>query len=417
MFKKIVRIILFVLLLFNFENICIYAYSTNHILPKDWYREDIANLSRDKVTSITIENKNVDKSNLKTYWDINRKGLIAYIDDTDVYIACPENDTISTDYDASDIFSFFILKEFKDYETGDDNALIYGVKPKGDTFEENTNSIYISSVEAIYNLYLLDVSKTNKFDGFFKGLSKIEELDLSNFQTKSATSFIGMFEGCEMLNNIDLEYFDTKNVYDMSNMFKDCKMLDSIDTKNFKTSQLNSMSGMFFGCERLKTINLNHFDTRFVRDMSSMFMGCTNIENIYIDKFDTKKVRQAQSMFRDCSKIKKIDIDKLDFSGIIDCRFMFLNCKNLESVNLSSFKLVGEVYCHYMLSECKNLKKVEISDFIAERINEIKFSGKWENLGNSVVYDFDVLPIKKLPNEGVYVKYNSMLYSHNNDIK
>ena len=375
MFKKF---FIFTIIFLNYKIMFSYSNSINHILPKNWYKEEIANLKKENVTSITIENQNIDKSRLKTYWEIDKKGLFAYIDDTDVFISCPENDTISTGTDASNLFSFFTLKKFDDYETGDDNEPIYGVKSNSEKEKdsENNNSIYISNLEAIYNLSFIDVSKTKNFNCFFMGLSKITQIDLSNFQTKSATTFSEMFKGLEMLKEIDLEFLDTKNVYDMSFMFS--------------------------GCENLTSIDINHFDTRNLKNMNSMFLGCKNIEKIYIDKINTKKVNNTSQMFKDCIKIKNLNIDKLDFSGIIDCSFMFFNCENLESLNLNNFNLTGKTYCHYMLSECKNLKKITISNAIAKKIDETRIKGKWKNNITLIVYDFDAYPLKKFPIQGTY---------------
>ena len=404
MIKKIIIIFLNIFICISFKTVLTYANSTNHILPNNWYREDVANLKKEKVTSITIENADINKTKLKTYWEIDKKGLFAYVDDTDVFIVYPEGDMLFTDTDANRTFSFSTLKQFDDYETGDDNEIIYDVIPKSKEYDEyNKNSVYISDLEAIYNLDFLDVSRTRNFDGFFMGLSKIINIDLSNFQTKSATSFTQMFKGCENLKEIDLEFFDTKNVSDMSMMFEDCKSLKSIDTKNFKTDNLIDMIRMFKGCESLKYININHFDTSNVKNMNSIFMDCKNIENIYIDKIDTKKLSNVESMFKNCSMIKNINIDNLNLNGITECSFMFFNCNSLESINLSNLNLIGKTHCEYMLSDCLNLKKIYISKYIAEKIDRTRLTGEWKNIKTSIVYNFNDIPLKKIPIAGTYI--------------
>ena len=49
----------------------------------------------------------------------------------------------------------------------------------------------------------------------FWNCKKLENIDLSSFDTKNVTNMNGMFYGCKNLNRLDLSSFDTKNVTNM----------------------------------------------------------------------------------------------------------------------------------------------------------------------------------------------------------
>ena len=69
-----------------------------------------------------------------------------------------------------------------------------------------------------------------------------------NFQLLSCQS---MFEGLSNINKIDLSEFDSSEVTDMSNMFKNCYYLSIIYLNNFNTSKVTDMNGMFYNCQYL----------------------------------------------------------------------------------------------------------------------------------------------------------------------
>ena len=69
-------------------------------------------------------------------------------------------------------------------------------------------------------------------------------LDLSDFDTSSASRMKSMFYNCASLTSIKLN-FNTENVQFMDNMFNGCNSLKSLDLSNFKTDSLISMNNMF----------------------------------------------------------------------------------------------------------------------------------------------------------------------------
>ena len=403
MLKKTIMGLLFILIILSLQ---FNVFAFNHKLKKDWYNEAITGVKKEDVTSITIEDSGYDKSKLTTYWALDKDGLIAYLDgETDIVISIPEGNTLETGVDASGIFSFFVFNKETDYETGDDGIEIKGLEPPDEGYQINNYSKYISKLESINNLYLLNTYSTENFNNMFMGLKELTNLDLSSMHTQSATSMNAMFMGCEKLKQIDISSFDTSNVTSMDSMFKDCKKLENVNTAGLKTSQLESMARMFEDCDSLTSISLNQLDTSSVNDMTEIFNNCDNLQFVYLDKINTKEVRKCESMFYKCENLKYIDLIKFNTSCLNICRHMFCGCKSLEAIDLSSFKFNGNVDTEYMLLDMDKLKAIIISESMCDKIKETRLVGKWKNVQNNQIYDFS-WDSKDKPIPGGYVKVN-----------
>ena len=341
------------------------AFAYIHKLNSNWYKEEVAGTKKQHITSITFENEAYNKNRGKVYWELDRDGLIAYMEsDTEVVIAIPDDGSIP------------VKKEFSKYE---------------------------SDLEEINNLYLLNTYSTEHFDNFFMGLKNLVTVDVSSMNTQFAKTFHNMFMGCEKLKKVDISNFNTENVEDMSDMFRDCKSLTSIDIGNLKTDKLKNMSSMFENCQNLKTLNLNSFNTKNVEDMSNMFKNCTHLETLYIDKFNTSEVRKFESMFDNCMRLKYLDISNFNTKSASHCNQMFIDCQSLEALDLRGFTFNGNVETGSLLTDCDSLKAILISDSVAKRIDDLGLEGKWKNVTNNKIYDFSNLGSNK-PIAGGYVK-------------
>ena len=65
------------------------------------------------------------------------------------------------------------------------------------------------------------------------------------------------FEGCSNLTSIEgLEYLPTDKVGTMASMFSGCSRLEELDLSTFDTSRCTDFAGMFDGCDSLETLVL-----------------------------------------------------------------------------------------------------------------------------------------------------------------
>ena len=141
-----------------------------------------------------------------------------------------------------------------------------------------------------------------------------------------------MFGGLSQVESIDLSSFDTSNVTNIGEMFMSCSCLKYLDLSSFDTSKVTNMYGMFYSCGGLTGIDLSSFDTSNVTNMSGMFCDCNNLTHLNLSGFDTSNVTDISYMFYNCRNLTDIDLGKFDASHILDMRSLFAGCRNLKTV-------------------------------------------------------------------------------------
>lgn len=188
------------------------------------------------------------------------------------------------------------------------------------------STAYMFANRKIENLDIssFNTSKIINMKGMFKN-NRIVTLDLSSFNTSKVTNMGWMFSQSRA-STLDLSNFDTSNVTDMSAMFDQTKATTISGLNNFNTSNVTNMQGMFLG-SYATTLDLNNFDTSKVTLMYFMFFG-SKAEQIDISAFDTTNVKSMHWMFggNDLKTIYvggKFKIDNLNDEAV------FSNCTNL----------------------------------------------------------------------------------------
>ncbi len=69
---------------------------------------------------------------------------------------------------------------------------------------------------------------------------------------------------------------------------------------------VESASGWFEDCDRLTEVDLSGFDTSQVTDMGRMFYGCSGLTSLDLSGWDMGKVTNAEEMFENCAGIVQI---------------------------------------------------------------------------------------------------------------
>ena len=102
------------------------------------------------------------------------------------------------------------------------------------------------------------------------------------------------------VENLDLSNFDTSKVTEMGAVFSGCGRLESLDLGNFDTSKVINMEEMFYECTNLKSLNISNFDISNLEDTYLMFLKCKNLTTIYTPKKSGKtKVRLSTGAWTD----------------------------------------------------------------------------------------------------------------------
>ena len=179
----------------------------------------------------------------------------------------------------------------------------------------------------------------------FYSCSKINIIDISNFDTSQVTNMGNLFSGCSALTKIyGLNKIDTGNTYRLSYMFYNCSKLKSLDLSNFNTIKVKSMHGMFAICSSLKSLDLSNFNTCMVTDMGEMFDQCTNLKSLDIADINTSKVTNMYGMFQSCTSLISLDLSGWNTLNTTDMQYMFSGCNSLTSIKVGDkFKWANKI--------------------------------------------------------------------------
>ena len=144
-------------------------------------------------------------------------------------------------------------------------------------------------------------NKLIKTDFMFAECSKLEFLDLFNFDARKVINMSCMFFGCSSLKGLILPTLKLLNVNNMNNMFNGCESLINLDLSFLKTDKVTNMSKMFYNCILLKNLNLSTMNTQNVVNMYCMFYNCKSLTQLNLSSFDTKNVKNMARMFVDAN--------------------------------------------------------------------------------------------------------------------
>lgn len=221
-----------------------------------------------------------------------------------------------------------------------------------------------------------DFDASNMFSYF----SLVTSLDLSKFDTSNIKNMTNMFTNCTKLTSLNISSFNTSNVIGMGGMFEKCENLISIDVSSFDTSKVTDMASMFYRCKSIESLNLSSFDTSNVIDMNSMFDSCYNLEELNISSFDTSNVMDMSYMFSDLY-LTTLDLSNFNTSNVRAMEGMFYGCEELIDLNVTSFNTSNVTEMAYMFSYCYMLDELNLSSFNTSGVTDMEemFSGD-ENL-------------------------------------
>ena len=235
----------------------------------------------------------------------------------------------------------------------------------------------------------------------FAGWSSLKTLDLSNIDTRNATSFLGMFDGCISLESLDLSGFDTSNVTCMRSMFGGCQNLKSLNLSGFNTQKVTDMFNMFGisttghaayqfgqGCSSLESLDLSMFDTSNVTDMTRMFSSCANLKELNLSGWNTSNVESMVEMFEECYSLKSLDLSSFNTRSLTNMGSMFTSCSSLETIDLSGFDTSNVIDMGNLLLCCDSLREVDLSSFSVESLYSDGLSGILNRCRNLKKIDF-----------------------------
>ena len=200
-------------------------------------------------------------------------------------------------------------------------------------------SFYSKKCTSITGLQYLNLANAKDLTWMFSDYQG-ETLDLSQWNTQSATNMDWMFLNCPNLKTLKLgSNFKTDNVTSMTQMFSGCNSLESLDVSKFNTANVESMYAMFGGCHNLKSLDVSKFDVSKVKaagNIGYMFHNCSSLKTLDISNFDMEKQTNMFGMFSGCESLESLDLSSLDLMNVKSWMSLFDNCTSLRKLVLGS---------------------------------------------------------------------------------
>lgn len=225
---------------------------------------------------------------------------------------------------------------------------------------------------------------------FFEGCRRMENIDVSKFDTSSVVNMSQMFSNCTCLTNLDLSHFNTSKVTDMSAMFNSCEYLSELNISSFDTSNVKKMDNMFCHCHALKTLDLSSFVPEKVENMKSMFFCCATLESITFSNFNTINVKNMEQMFYYCLSLTDLDLSSFNTSNVTTMTGMFGYCKKLQTLNVSSFNTNEVTAMNGMFESCETIESLDLSSFNTQKVIDMELMfASCKALKNLDVSSFD----------------------------
>ena len=261
----------------------------------------VANFRTEKVTDMTYMFRNVKNiSNLITNFNtanvVSMKGMFSGVQKVSSLDLQQFDTSLVTDMsemfkDTSSLMTIRVdATRFVTNEVTDMSHMFDGAKKYGD----------INSLISSFN-----TEKVTDMSYMFATNSTVASLDLSNFDMSNVKNISYMFGNDTVLSSVLFPNDFVTETENLSGLFYNCKSIQVLDLTNWNTASASDMSYMFAGASALVTIDVSEdFVTTAVTNSENMFRGCINILGFAGTRYDNNHVDKEYAII-DGTALKK----------------------------------------------------------------------------------------------------------------
>ena len=224
---------------------------------------------------------------------------------------------------------------------------------------------YYSSVETTF----LNPNSAAMFAWFIK----LQDIDLSHFNTSEVENMMQMFIGLYSCTSLDLSTFDTRNVTSMYQMFAHDRSLVNLNLANFNTWLVTDMAGMFEDLSNVVSLDLSSFDTYNVTDMNHMFYLDSKLANLNVSSFNTSNVINMEYMFNSTKALLNLDLSQFNTKNVTNMAQMFGCMEAIVNLNVNSFDTSKVTTMNGMFSSMLSLGTLDISSFNTQNVEDMGY--------------------------------------------
>lgn len=226
---------------------------------------------------------------------------------------------------------------------------------------------YCAKIEEL-DLTSFDTSKVTNIQAIFSKCSNLKSLNVNNWDTSKITNMQASFNDCRTLTTLDIANWNVSSVENMNYIFQTCLSLESLDLSNWDVSSVTTMRGMFLSTSQIGPMALtsigdvSNWNTSNVTDMYAMFQLCVNLENLNLSNWKVSNVTNMQAMFYNCSSLETLNISNWDVRNVETFTGMFQYCIKLQELDISSWNTTNATNMTGMFGECRQLTKIYVSN-------------------------------------------------------
>lgn len=318
----------------NFEGHHGYLSDRNYRLKSNWYNrcgtegnmDSPENIS--KIVFASASAVNPHWSLHEDWWEIDgSNGLIGLRDGDVVTIYAPEARTIYASQNSKDLFANLYNSSYKksfgwnvggvEFENIDmfdtSKVLNFASAFKYVEFKPNVSfeTFDTSRVSDFSNMFgsgpiaITDTVNPTPITAELQGHNESVDLDITSFDTSSATNMMGMFNNVGFRSITHSENFINSNVTNIKALFANAYNIDTIDAINFDISSITgtAMEYLFYGCKEIERLDLSTYDTKNITSYKGIFAYCEALEKVYVS--DTWKLIDSTSVevFTACTSL------------------------------------------------------------------------------------------------------------------
>lgn len=207
--------------------------------------------------------------------------------------------------------------------------------------------------------------KVNEAESAFECCTKLLKLDVSKWNPINLRNASKMFqtcgeEGCEFIGFEKLKFPKLTNATQMFHLSK----IDRIDMRNWDFGKVLSTYNMFSECSFLKEVNMDGLQTQHLVEMTSMFYKCRSLQIVSAENMFVDKVIHMSCMFKDCKELHTVNISSWRPVSVRDknMREMFRHSLRVKNIDLSNWVIDKSVKWYTM----------ENSNKVMDEFNKIK---------------------------------------------
>ena len=209
---------------------------------------------KDKIISVSFENKINVPSNAAIKWDLSFNG-----DNTVIGYLTPAKE--------SGMYNLVIAANGFINLPSDSSRLFEGLT--------NVKSYDFKNVKTKY---------LNNMNYMFKMNKSVVDLDLSGFDTSRLVGMIETFASDNKLVNLNLSGWNPK-LLEIVGAFSSCQSLESLDLSGFDVSRVTNFGQLFFLDKSLKSLNISSWSPNKVKNINNMFHMLSSIDEIDMSNF------------------------------------------------------------------------------------------------------------------------------------